>query len=116
MDESTETIAGFKFHFAGSEEATSLRPHIEALIARPETLPGFVAARKGRIRRSFTFRFRLGQRAAYCKKVEPKSLLAYAKDLFRPSRARNFWEQTRKLEQMGFHGPKLLAFAERRRG
>jgi hypothetical protein len=79
-------------------------------------LPGFFATRKGRIRRSFTFRFQLGDRFVYCKKIEPKNLLALAKGLFRPSRARNFWEQTRRLEEMGFGGPRLLAFAERCRG
>jgi hypothetical protein len=116
MEEPIEIVNGFEFHFAGAGAAASLRPHLDAIIARPESLPGFFATRKGRIRRSFTFRFQLGDRGVYCKKVEPKSVVAYAKDLFRPSRARNFWEQTRKLETMGFGGPKLLAFAERRCG
>lgn len=112
----TITAAGFEFHFTDAAAAEELRPLLERIVQRPETLPGFVMRRKGRIRKSLTFRFQLGPRGVYCKRVKPKDALALVKDLFRPSRARNFWEQTKRLEALGFPSPALLAFAERGSG
>lgn len=112
----TGSAAGFRFHFADETEASQLRPYLDAMVTRPDSLPGYSIKRKGKIRKSLTFRFQLGDRVVYCKRVPPKDLLGYAKDVFRPSRARNFWLQTQRIQQLGFGGPRLIAFGERKRG
>ena len=108
--------AGYRFYFADEVAQQELQPCLDAIAHSRESLPAFEVKRKGKIRKSFTFSFRLGNRTVYCKSVRPKNVAAYGKGLLRASRARNFWMQTRRLEEMGFPGPRLIAFAEKRTG
>lgn len=109
-------MAGFQFEFATEEDAARLRPYLEAMVANPRSLPGYTETRKGKIRKSYTYRFDLDSKRLFCKIVRAKSPLALVKDLFRPSRARNVWQQTKRLQERGFAVPRLVAFAERKTG